>query len=653
MPSRFTRDALDRLIAALTELREHCLQHEQANGSHVDRAAPAYRASVRNLLHYLAFRQHDLRDMQRELTSLGLSSLGRTEAHTLAGIDAVLAALHRLAARDMPRPPAALPPVDFASGPAALVEHADALLGPEPPDRTVRIMVTMPSEAATDPRLVKDLVARGMDVMRVNCAHDDAKAWAAMIANLRQAEADIGRTCKVLMDLGGPKLRTGPIGGGSRIVRWSPRRNVHGQVVEPVRLWLARSGRPVPPSDIPLVVLPVDGALLRRARADDYLGFRDTRGRSRRLRILGRTRDGCWAEARTGAYLTSGTSLRLTRAGTEVARGVVGELPMVEEPIRLRPGDQLRVTANGPGRRAKRVAAGSLCQPASIPCTLPEVFGQVKPGERIFFDDGKIQGRICEASPESLLVDITHARPRGSKLRAEKGINLPDSALNIPSLTAKDLDDMVFVARHADVVGLSFAQTADDVLQLEAALAERSGGDIGILLKIESRTAFEQLPHLLLAGLQSPPVGVMVARGDLAVEIGFDRLAEVQEQILWLCEAAHVPVIWATQVLETLAKTGNPSRAEVTDAAMAARAECVMLNKGPHTPAAVSFLDNVLRRMRQHQTKKRAMLRRLSVASPEAVPLVAPISAPSQSVVTQETRRLAGRRPRLAPEGRT
>ena len=106
----------------------------------------------------------------------------------------------------------------------------------------------------------------------------------------------------------------------------------------------------------------------------------------------------------------------------------------------------------------------------------------------------------------------------------------------------------------------------------------------------------------------------MVARGDLAVEIGFERLAEVQEEILWLSEAAHIPVIWAMQVLETLAKTGMPSRAEVTDAAMGGRAECVMLNKGEHVVEAVRFLDNVLHRMQAHQLKKRSMLRRLAVA---------------------------------------
>jgi pyruvate kinase len=106
----------------------------------------------------------------------------------------------------------------------------------------------------------------------------------------------------------------------------------------------------------------------------------------------------------------------------------------------------------------------------------------------------------------------------------------------------------------------------------------------------------------------------MVARGDLAVEMGFERLAEVQEEILWMCEAAHVPVIWATQVLEGLAKTGAPSRAEVTDAAMSARAECVMLNKGPYIVEATRFLGAVLERMQSHQSKKSATLRKLSVS---------------------------------------
>ena len=179
-------------------------------------------------------------------------------------------------------------------------------------------------------------------------------------------------------------------------------------------------------------------------------------------------------------------------------------------------------------------------------------------------------------------------------------------------MTKQDLANLDFVAGRADMVGLSFVRGAEDVLILHKEL--EGSHDTGIVLKIENRQAFENLPRLLLAGLQCPPLGIMVARGDLAVELGFERLAEVQEEILWLCEAAHVPVVWATQVLETLAKTGQPSRAEVSDASMGVTAECVMLNKGPHIVEAVHFLDNILRRMQLHHHKKRSLLRGLSVS---------------------------------------
>lgn len=215
---------------------------------------------------------------------------------------------------------------------------------------------------------------------------------------------------------------------------------------------------------------------------------------------------------------------------------------------------------------------------------------------------------------EQVLVRITRTRPRGEKLQADKGINLPESNFRLPALTTKDLEDLTFVAQHADVVELSFANCAEDVESLQKNLARLGGLSPAIVLKIETRRGFDNLPDMLLTAMRSPSCGVMIARGDLAVECGFDRLAEAQEEILWICEAAHVPVIWATQVLETLAKEGMPSRAEITDAAMGDRAECVMLNKGPHVVSAVGILDDALRRMQAHQTKKRAMLRELRLA---------------------------------------
>ncbi len=157
-------------------------------------------------------------------------------------------------------------------------------------------------------------------------------------------------------------------------------------------------------------------------------------------------------------------------------------------------------------------------------------------------------------------------------------------------------------------------QRPEDVEALLAELARTRALHLGVVLKIETHRAFRDLPRLLIAAMRHPGIAVMVARGDLGVEVGFERLSEVQEEILWLCEAAHVPVIWATQVLESLSKGGMPSRAEVTDAAMAARAECVMLNKGPYIRETLRFLNDVLGRMQSHHDKKTALLRKLSIS---------------------------------------
>jgi pyruvate kinase len=308
---------------------------------------------------------------------------------------------------------------------------------------------------------------------------------------------------------------------------------------------------------------------------------------------------GALVHASRTAYVQSNTRLSAPSGDT-----AVGSLPPRERAIVLRPGDRLRVTR-------LQAPVGPLPQ---IPCTLPQVFTDVRPGDRIWFDDGTIGGRVAEIDPEGFAVDITDASPQGSKLRADKGINLPDTCLRLPALDGKDESDLAFIAAHADLIGHSFVRHPSDVHVLHERLSALGRPDLGVLLKIETRDAFEHLPQLLLAAMRRPNLGVMIARGDLAVECGWERLAELQEEILWICEAAHVPVVWATQVLEHLTKEGRPSRAEITDAAMSERAECVMLNKGRYVTDAVERLDDILRRMEGHQSKKRPMLRPLALA---------------------------------------
>ena len=244
-----------------------------------------------------------------------------------------------------------------------------------------------------------------------------------------------------------------------------------------------------------------------------------------------------------------------------------------------------------------------------------EILTMVKKGEHIFFDDGKFEAKVVAISAGQVLVKIVRISTKKPILKAQKGINLPDSDLDIPTLTAEDKTHIPFICKHADMIGYSFVSTPEDIELLRAEIKKYSQArQPSIILKIERLSAVQNLPALLLNGMKDEVLGVMIARGDLAVEIGFERLSEIQEEILWICEAAHVPVIWATQVLETLNKTGYATRSEITDAAMGVRAECVMLNKGKHIVKTIKTLDDILIRQLGHVDKKRYIMRPLGIA---------------------------------------
>jgi len=615
----FRLSLVDELIGELARLRTDMLKLEadffdgDLHGAHS--------RSARNLLHYLALRQHDLRALQERLSSLGLSSLGRAESHVLASLEAVLEMLTRIAGRVWEATATAGPQIGFDEGRVLLKKHTESLLGAKPPSRDVRIMVTLPSEAADNYDLVRDLLANGMDLARINCAYDDAHAWTRMIRNLEKARHETNRECRVIMDLAGPKLRTGPVEPGPQVIKWRPARDCFGNVKAPARIWLTSIENPDSPPISATACIPVSGDWLSRLEPGMQIKFFDARGASRTMRVTDIAGKCRWAESTQTAYVHSGTPLYVSHSAMPMSvsrfsnKGKVGRLPARAQFLTLREGDDLIVSRElAEGKPASYDEQGRLIKPAVIPVTLPEIFSHLRPCETVWFDDGKIGGVIREVYDAEIRIEITHTRAGGGKLRADKGINLPDSELRLPSLTAKDLDDLPFIAKHADLVGFSFVRNEGDVRDLQAHLSECNGEHLGIVLKIETRRAFEQLPSLLLAAMRSSSAGVMIARGDLAVECGYERMAEIQEEILWIAEAAHLPVIWATQVLEKLAKEGMPSRAEITDAAMAERAECVMLNKGPYIVDALRALDDILRRMQSHQSKKSSMLRHLSLA---------------------------------------
>lgn len=603
---------IDSLSDQLIRLRTSLLAQEATFEPMLAALPAGTRPSARNLIHYMTLRRLDRRRLQEQLAQYGLSSLGRAEAYVMANLDAVLRLLHLATHRVWNASDAG---VTLDEGRRLLHKHSQTLLGSAPAGRTVRIMVTMPGEAAGDYSLVRALLANGMNVMRINCAHDDRAAWEQMLAHLQRAMRETGLSCKVLMDLAGPKPRTGPVRDGPQVAKWRPRRNVLGVVTRPARVWLTPIDAPQPAPQPADASLPLPREFLAALAVGDELVFVDARASRRSLSVAEPCAGSWWAEATQTAYVVPGTELSVRRAPANRLVGSVGALPPVAQTLLLRKGEMLRLLREPTtGQPEVRSEQGQLLAPGRIGCTLPQVLDHVKAGEQIWFDDGKIGGVIRALDAEGVDIEIMHARPAGGKLGAFKGINLPGTRLRLSALTEQDLADLPFVVQHADMVGYSFVRTAEDVRALQDELAKLGGEQLGLILKIESRSSFEELPNLLLAVMRSRAAGVMIARGDLAVECGFERLAEVQEEILWLCEAAHMPVIWATQVLESLTRDGMPSRAEVTDAAMAERAECVMLNKGRYAVEAVRTLDDILKRMDAHQSKKRSMLRQLRLA---------------------------------------
>ncbi|MFC3481443.1 pyruvate kinase [Kocuria carniphila] len=595
------RELASQAMDTVEELFRVVRAARSAQLDRINRVLPRHRWSAVNLVDYAAVRSQDVRQLQSDLSDLGLSSLGRMEAGVEDHLKAVLLSLAAVAERPEPNldmlDVGIEPGEGHGSGQDILERNAVQLLGRSPEDRETRIMVTLPSEAAADAALVRDMVAAGMNVARVNCAHDGPEEWARMIDHVRTAASDLGKDLRVSMDLGGPKVRTGPIEPGPRVEKIKPERDATGHVTERARLWLGTS-----PHDDLIPSVPVSPATwLSERTVGERIRLRDARDSGRSLRVMAVEDGGVLMEFAKTVYFA--TDLVLKAGNGDEA--TLGELPETEQALRLNIGDTLRLV------RSLEPVPAVTQSPFTIGCTLPEAFQDAAPGDRVWLDDGKIGGVVRTVTPDSMDIEVLHTGPNGSNLKAEKGINFPDTDLRIRSLTEQDRRDLKFVARNADIVNMSFVRSRTDVTDLLDELTRLDVTEVDVTLKIETVGGFEQLPQMLLEVMRWKDAGVMIARGDLAVETGFERLAEVQQEILWLCEAAHVPVIWATQVLESLAKKGIPSRAEVTDAAEGQRAECVMLNKGPFIIETIEALSSILGRMSGHVIKKTDLLRKL------------------------------------------
>jgi pyruvate kinase len=227
-----------------------------------------------------------------------------------------------------------------------------------------------------------------------------------------------------------------------------------------------------------------------------------------------------------------------------------------------------------------------------IALNYPEALASLTLGDQIFFADGSIRASVVQITTEGVLVKVL----QGGNLSTRKGVNLPVKGLSLSALTAKDRDDLVFgVARGVDLVAVSFVRTADDLQQARRVIAA-AGGDCPLFAKIEKAEALDNLEEII-----EEADGILIARGDLGVEIGLHRVPVVQKNILRQSSSRGMPVIVATQMLTSMVTSPYPTRAEVSDVANAVLdgADAVMLSEettvGSYPGEAVTMLDLTIR----------------------------------------------------------
>ncbi len=589
-------DRAEALRASLLALIKTIEAEEAAQQARIAAVLPRHRQSAVNLAHYLGLRKRDIHRLQLDLAAVGLSSLGRCEGHVhdillrlcawLAGkcSDAMAADAH---AR-----------LDRAKAERILHANTVALFGPRPPERHVYIMVTAPDAAQAEVAWADRVLEAGADLLRINGAHDSPAEWAAIAATFKARAAVIGKTGRVIVDLPGPKLRAEIRETEPGVLHFPRRKDRMGRTVSPTPLELVAQYETGPQ-------IPVPARWLPQFKAGDVITLTDAGGRDRALTVSAPGRVKVRAECGHSLYVTAGLPIVWWRGDREMAQDKVGMLPEQPRELHLEAGDAFVLNETGLSTDPE---VSALAFPE------PGLLQQVQPGVRVILDDGKLVAIAEAMGPEGLVCRAKQMLKSPARLRSGKGIAFPDSALSLGHLGPQDEAALTFALEHADGIGVSFVATAQDVALVVERIRQAGKPGFGMILKLETRGAVSNLVDILFEALKYDPVGIMIARGDLAVEFSFERLAELQEELLWFGEACHMPVVWATQVLDTVAHSGLPTRAEVTDAAMSMRAECVMLNKGPYIAVATKMLANIIHKMEAHQYKKRSLYRQLAVA---------------------------------------
>ncbi len=331
-----------------------------------------------------------------------------------------------------------------------------------------------------------------------------------------------------------------------------------------------------------------------------------------------------------GTHAEHAAVLRRIRAGEERWGRTVAILQDLQGPkIRLgtfgaKGGGRVDLEPGRPFVLSRRPCVGTAERAYVAP---PESLDEVKVGDQVLMDDGMIQLRVEDATPEEVRCRVI----AGGRISDHKGLSLPRVALPVSCLTAKDRVDLQFgIEQGVDFVAISFVRSAGDIAEVRRFLADQ-GASLPIVAKLERQEVMENLP-----GILTTVDAVMVARGDLGVDVPLEDVPHLQKEIIRQARAAKVPVIVATQMLESMVTHLRPTRAEVSDVATAIfdGADAIMLSaetaSGRYPHEAVEVMSRVAVRAEKAVLTMEPMRRRRTdthVGFPEAVSNAAAMAA--------------------------
>lgn len=569
--------------------------------------------SVVNLKQYLKLRSDDWTQLQEKLFLLSLSSLGRSYAHVGSSIDTLYdqlcCSMNEQQIQEYEDKELHLgieEAVRIASS------NAKTLLGGKTSSKMshqkTSLMITLPSNAAENGgELIRKLSNAHITVFRINTAHDTPVVWKEMadIINDINKTREKDEKLKIFVDLAGPKIRTGKINQVQLPLTVGSNKNEK-------EIWLCnKTYMSVPETTDSKTLkkiparLAVSGHFLKALKVGALIQAYDMNNKTAVLRVTEICDEHVKCIVNKKLYLNSKSLFIYKKKQSSIKN-----IPLQSEEIRVFVNDLVKLTEKEEfGSACIKDDSGETIMPSVVSCDTGGILKQVNICDTVFIDDGKIGMEVLQKADDEILCKVISAKENGVVIKEEKGINFPKSYIRTAALTELDKQNFLEVIEYTDTLSISFCQEAEDIEELQNLLSEYQKEHIGIIAKIETKQAVSNMPQILEQLLKSQNSGVMIARGDLAIEVGFENLAHIQEALLDICNAAHMPVIWATQVLESKMKNNLPSRAEVTDAAMSSRAECVMLNKGAFTFDTIDVLMRILHDMHLLFKKNKQLLK--------------------------------------------